>query len=297
MSKTILITGASQGIGLAAAHKLAAQGHALVLAARRAAALEAAAQAICAAAPGARVETLTLDLAAPADVRRFAAGYLASGRPLHVLLNNAGRMVAGEAPHLTPEGVEQTWATNVLGPFLLTSLLLPRLKESAPARIVFVGSRTHLPNTGGGVGVDFDFDDAQTLARWEGQRAYKNSKLAVQWLTYAFARRLEGSGVDVLSVCPGFVPATISAHVDGLFRRLFYRYVLQRMPFAATLDDAAEALADAAAGAEWEGRSGLFLVDGQAVRSSDDSYDADKQERLWALAAQMVGMDSENPGQ
>ncbi len=119
----------------------------------------------------------------------------------------------------------------------------------------------------------------------------------MQWITYAFARRLRGTGVDVLSVCPGFVPATISAHVDGLFRRLFYRYVLQRMSFATTLDAAAEALVDAAVGARWAGQSDLFLVDGQAARSSDESYDEEKQERLWALAGQMVGVESQNPGQ
>lgn len=208
--RTMLITGANTGIGLATAEVLAARGARVWLGCRS----EERARPVLdrLRASGGDVELLSIDLADLASVRAAAGRFLATGEPLHVLINNAG--VAGKRG-LTPQGFELTFGTNHLGPFLFTTLLLDRLRASAPARIVNVASRAHYQAKG----IDWDAlrKPASTLA---GLPEYAVSKLCNVLFTRELARRLEGSGVTTYALHPGVIASDIWREVPSLVRPL-----------------------------------------------------------------------------
>jgi len=156
----VLVTGGNRGLGRAAAEKLARRGCAVTLTARDLAKGRAAAEEIAAAVPGAEVEALELDLASRASIRRFGEAFEARGGALSVLLNSAGVMQQSKTRRTTIDGFEETLGTNVLGPFLLTKLLLPSLRRAPSARVVNVSSSLHMPGSRGPE-VRFDFDDPQ----------------------------------------------------------------------------------------------------------------------------------------
>lgn len=201
MSKTILITGANTGIGKATAEALAADGSRLYLACRSEAKTRPVIDEITAATGNAEVHFLPLDLGNLASVRACAAAFLALDVPLDVLINNAG--VAGQRG-LTDDGFELTFGVNHLGHFLLTQLLLDKLKASAPARIVTVSSRSHY--------------DAKSID-WEALRQptkgvtalgeYAVSKLANVLFSQELGRRLAGTGVTTYALHPGVIASDI----------------------------------------------------------------------------------------
>ncbi|MBP7692342.1 MAG: SDR family NAD(P)-dependent oxidoreductase [Anaerolineales bacterium] len=282
-----LITGGNRGMGYATAVKLAQRGLRIVIATRDAARGAEAAEAIRRAVPGAQAEALPLDLSSFASIRAGAAEYGRRGYPLHVLLNNAGLGSYPPPIRFTPDGHELIFGTNHLGPFLLTNLLLPVLERSAPARVVVVSSRRHIPNYAGRQPVDFDYANLRGEKYFNSAACYCNSKLANVWFTYELQRRLAGTGVTANAVCPGFVPATIAENRAGL-ARIFYKEVMARMPFASTVENAAEMYAQVAVDPAWA-VGGQFVADFQAIRSSAESYDAAKARRCWEQSAAWCG--------
>lgn len=282
-----LVTGGNRGLGFATAERLARAGYRLVITARSASDGEKAASRIRASVPGADVEALALDLARRGSVRAFARDWHASGRPLHLLVLNAG-IIAQDHLERSEDGLELQFATNHLGHFLLTNLLRDVLEASAPARIVVVSSTMHIEGTGPGKGPAFDFDDLDAHAGpYDGMVAYRNSKLANMWFTYALHRRLAGTGVTVNALCPGFVPATATVKATGL-QYVLFRYVFPWVPMARTVDQASKHIAWVATAPELDGRSGGFYADLAERRSSDLSYDEALQERLWAVSERLV---------
>lgn len=196
--RTVLVTGASAGIGRAAAVALGGLGAHVVLACRHAERGEAARREV-ERAGAAGAELLLADLSSAKDVRRLAEAF--GQRPLHVLVNNAG--VLENERRLSAEGIELTWATNVLAYFLLTALLEDRLRAGAPARVINVASEL-----AGGL----DLDDVQYERRpYRGVSAYSQSKQADRMLTWALARRLEGTGVTANAMHPGTVDTALLA--------------------------------------------------------------------------------------
>src|SRR6266513_795727 len=183
--KFVLVTGGTGGIGEATAIGLAALGARVGITGRDQARTEAAAASIRAAPGAPAVDAFAADMAAKAGVRRLAALVLDTYPRLDVLVNNVGGFWAHR--HVTADGLERTFALNHLGPFLLTNLLLDRLKAGTPARVVTVSSGAHASGR-------IDFDDLQGTAEYSGQRAYSASKLANIMFTYELGRRLEGSG-------------------------------------------------------------------------------------------------------
>jgi NAD(P)-dependent dehydrogenase (short-subunit alcohol dehydrogenase family) len=280
-----MITGGNSGIGFVTASKLAAQGFHVILASRNQQSSAQAIQRMCAANSQARVESIMLDLASFASVRACVSEFQTRGYLLHVLINNAGGSVPGKQASFSSDGFELTFATNHLGHFLLTNLLLDDLKRSAPARVITVSSQLHIPGYAGGPAPDFDYDNLKGEKYYNPQVFYRNSKLANMWFTYQLQRLLEGSGVTSNAVCPGFVPQAIGARRKSLVDRILYGQVLPRMPFARTLEQASDSYMVAATDPRYAEVGGKFIVDGKERLSSEESYNEEKARLLWERSA------------
>jgi NAD(P)-dependent dehydrogenase (short-subunit alcohol dehydrogenase family) len=194
--RTVVVTGATSGLGLSAAHSLATLGARVVLVGRNPDKAEQARQDVIAASGNEDVAVQLADLGLMSEVRSLAARLLESEPAIHVLINNAAILPAER--ELTAEGLEQTFATDLLSPYLLTELLLPRLRDSAPARIVNVLS-------GGMYFSGLEADDLEyEQGDFDGARAYARAKRALMVLTEQWAEELEGSGVVVNAMHPGW---------------------------------------------------------------------------------------------
>ncbi len=208
-----VVTGATSGIGHEVARRLAADGFDVVVVGRGSARVAAAAAGITRATGNPRVEAVEVnDLAAVGEVRGLAATLLARYPKIHVLVNNAGAYFRRR--EVTTDGLERTFALNVLAPFLLTSLLAERLKASAPARVVNVASAAHRRQR-------VRFDDLQSAEQFSGFSVYGRSKLELILLTREFARRFAGTGVTVNAVHPGFVHSGFALNNGGATRTAF----------------------------------------------------------------------------
>jgi NAD(P)-dependent dehydrogenase (short-subunit alcohol dehydrogenase family) len=274
MERTCLITGPTSGIGRATALELARRGMSLVLLCRDAAkAKELSAE--IARGGGAEPMVVLADLASQADIRRAAAEFLGTGRPLHLLINNAG--VVNLKRTLTADGLETTFAVNHLAYFLLTSLLLDRLRESAPARIVNVASEAHKF-------APLDFDDLQNERRYRALRVYGQSKLANLLFTAELARRLADSGVTVNAVHPGAVATGLGKN-NGVWARAVVGVLAL---FFRAPDDGAATSTYVATAPELEGVSGRYFANRREKRPSPAACDADAARRLWQVSEQLV---------
>jgi NAD(P)-dependent dehydrogenase (short-subunit alcohol dehydrogenase family) len=210
--RTVLITGANTGIGRATTEALAARGATVYMACRSETRARPVRDEIAAATGNHDLHLLSLDLADLASVRACAEAFLHTGAPLHVLVNNAG--LAGKRG-VTASGFELAFGTNHVGPFLLTSLLLERLRASAPARIVTVSSEGHYRVDA----IDYDAVRATTRTR-TAFHEYCVSKLANVLHSQELARRLEGSGVTTYSLHPGTIASDVWREVPWPIRPL-----------------------------------------------------------------------------
>lgn len=210
--KTCLVTGATAGIGRATVRGLLERGATVYFTGRSAAKAEPVAESLRRELPGARLQALELELGDVASVRTCAAAFLARDEPLHVLINNAG--VAGHRG-LTPSGFELAFGTNHVGHFLLSELLLERIRQSAPARIVNVSSQAHFDAK------TIDFEAVRRPTRSiSGMPEYSVSKLANLLHAQELARRLQGSGVTSYALHPGVVASDIWRRVPWPVRPL-----------------------------------------------------------------------------
>lgn len=278
---TALVTGGTDGIGLATATGLAGLGARVGIVGRDRARAERAAGTIrraVGADPAPEIDVFVADLSSQADVRRLAAEVLAAYPRLDVLVNNVGGYWAHR--HTTADGLERTFALNHLAPYLLTRLLLDRLVESAPARVVTVSSGAQALGR-------IDLDDLQGEHHYRGQRAYNQSKLANVLFTYELARRLEGTGVTANALHPGVVATGFGREDSGAWMGLLLPVV---RPFLKTPAEGAATSVHLASSPDVAGVSGRYFANGTARRSSRRSYDEQLARRLWEVSAELTGL-------
>lgn len=278
--RTVLVTGSTSGIGRATATALAAQGARVGVVGRDPGCNETTASEIRRAVPHARVDTFAADLSAQAGVRALADDVLTRWDHLDVLVNNAGASYHRRT--LTVDGLERTFALNHLAPFLLTNLLLDRLRASAPARVVTVSSGAQAMGR-------LDLDDLQGERSFSGMRAYGQSKLANVLFTYELARRLEGTDVTANTLHPGVVRTGLGADDPP---RMFLVLGPFIRPFMKTPEQGAATSVHLASSPEVEGVTGTYFANKQPRRTHRITYDRALAARLWDISAELVGLDA-----
>jgi NAD(P)-dependent dehydrogenase (short-subunit alcohol dehydrogenase family) len=274
--KRVLITGATNGIGLAAAEELARRGASLAIVARDDGRAAEAVRRIEAAGSEV-VDVLKADLASQDSVRALADEALQRYARIDVLINNAGAIF--EKRQLTADGLELTWALNHLAPFLLTELLLDRLKSSAPARIVTTTSDAHK-------GAEIPWDDLNAEQSYgnRGFKRYGQTKLANILFTAELARRLEGNGVTANCFHPGVVATGFNRNNSGLMR-LAMTVV---RPFSRSPEKGAETLVWLVDSEEAGAENGGYFVDCKRAQPDPPGRDMDSARRLWELSERQI---------
>ena len=284
IGKTVLVTGGTGGIGRAAAIGLASMGARVGITGRDRDRAEAAAVAIARESGNTGVDVFVADMSSQAEVRRLAEEVLAAYPRLDVLLNNVGGFWSHR--HVTVDGLEHTFALNHLAPFLLTSLLIERLKASAPARIVTVSSGAQSMGK-------IVFEDLMGEHKYSGQTAYNQSKLANVMFTYELARRLAGTGVTATALHPGMTSTAFSAEDPS---RAFAPLVAVMRPFMRSPQKGAETPVYLASSPEVEGVTGRYFANRKAKESHGSSYDTTTTARLWRVSTDLVGLPAISPG-
>jgi NAD(P)-dependent dehydrogenase (short-subunit alcohol dehydrogenase family) len=277
VGRTVLVTGGTGGIGKATALGLARMGAHVAITGRNSHRTQDAAHDIRAAGGG-QATAFVADLSSQAEVRRLALEVLGCLPRIDVLVNNVGGY--WNTRHVTADGLERTFAVNHLAPFLLTTLLLDRLKDSAPARVVTVASNAHKLGR-------VDFDDLQGERSYSGARAYNQSKLANVLFSYELARRLQGSSVTANALHPGMVRTGFGAEDPGGAQRLLVPVL---RPFMKSPARGAATSIHVASAAALHKVTGRYFVGSKPMRSSDRSYDEAVAARLWQVSAGPVGL-------
>jgi retinol dehydrogenase-12 len=274
--KTCLITGATNGIGRVTALELARMGAELFLVYRNELRADETVAQIRNSTGNENVHLLHADLGSQRQIREAAAAFLSTGRPLHVLVNNAG--LGNTRRMLSEDGIEMVFAVNHLAYFLLTMLLLDRIKESAPARIVNVASEAHRFGT-------INFNDPGSEQRYRTFGAYSQSKLANILFSYELARRLSGTGVTVNCLHPGGIASGVWTNNGPLAR-----FIMKAgRPFLKTVEQGAQTTIYLASSAEVEGITGKYYANCREKNSNKESYDQNVARRLWELSERMTG--------
>jgi NAD(P)-dependent dehydrogenase (short-subunit alcohol dehydrogenase family) len=269
--KTALITGSTDGVGRFVARQLGEAGARVLVHGRDA---ERGAQAVGEIEKAGGAATfLRADLASLADVRRLAVAVEHATDRLHILINNAGIGTAGGVRQVSVDGFELRFAVNYLAGFLLTSLLLPLLRSSAPARVVNVSSAGQQA---------IDLTDVMLTRGYSGARAYCQSKLAQVMFTFDLAERLVGRDVSATCLHPATYMDTTMVRRAGVTP-------------VSTVDQGAEAILNIARSPALKGRSGLYFNGLREARAHSQTSDAEARRQLWALSLELTGLPDGRP--
>jgi NAD(P)-dependent dehydrogenase (short-subunit alcohol dehydrogenase family) len=276
--KVCMVTGANSGIGKATALALAQMGATVVMVCRDRARGEQAKSEITTKSRNNAVDLLLADLSSQQSIRQLVENFQHHHTQLHVLINNAGAAFPGRRESV--DGLEMTFAVNYLAPFLLTNLLLDVLKASAPARIVNVSSGSHKAGY-------IKLDNLQSKNPYRSMKVYGQSKLALVLFTYELARRLEGTGVIVNCLHPGFVATHFGQRDVGPAVRLLVKLIGS---FGTSPEKGAKTSIYLASSPEVESVTGKYFVKSIPRRSAAISYDESRQRQLWEHSAKLVNV-------
>jgi NAD(P)-dependent dehydrogenase (short-subunit alcohol dehydrogenase family) len=278
--KVCMITGASSGIGKATAFGLASLGATIVAVMRKSEKSESALNEIRARSQDSYVTAMDVDLSSQQSIRKLASDFDSKFERLDVLINNAG--VNSWKRTLTVDGLETTFAVNVVAPFLLTNLLLPKLKASAPSRIVNVSSNAAR-------GSKIDFHNLQAEKKYSMFGAYGQSKLALNLITSELARRLGGTGVTANFLHPGVVRTNLARNLNPVAQAIFSVVKL----FFASPEKGARTSIFLASSPEVEGVSGKYFAKEREATAPEKSYDEEAAKRLWEKCEELTGQGKE----
>jgi retinol dehydrogenase 12 len=276
--KVCVITGATSGIGLVAAERLAAMGARLVLVGRDKARGEQALARIRRRVPAAELRIHYADLSRLAEMSHLAAEIAALEPRIDVLINNAGAMFSERS--VTEDGLERTFALNHMAYFVLSNRLKERLIAAAPARIVSVASDAHRGNT-------LDFADLQSAQGYRGFKAYGRSKLANILFTRELARRLTGTSVTANCLHPGFVATRFGDNNSGLFR---FGIGIAKHLFALSPEKGAETIVYLASSLEAAQMSGGYFARSRPATPTPAARDDEAARRLWEESARLANL-------
>ena len=275
--RVAIVTGATAGIGLYTALDLARQGMRLVIVGRDPGRTERARRLVAERSGSDRVETALADFASLAAVRRLAKALLAGHERIDLLVNNAG--LISPRFQLSKDGYELTFAVNHLAPFLLTNLLLDRLRASAPARIVTVASQAHR-------GARLDLSEVTRPRDWTPLSAYNRSKLCNILFSRALARRLDAKEVTAACLHPGVVATAIGDRA-GVLARLGWRLV---RPFLIGPEKGAATSLFLATVADPTPFHGAYVIGARIAEPDTSARDDRLGEELWTESARLVGL-------
>jgi retinol dehydrogenase-12 len=274
--KTVLVTGATDGIGKVTARGLLELGASLLILGRHAEKTARVADELAAATGRPRPLTFIADLSQPKQVKRVAGEILGRLAILDILINNAGAFFAKREQNV--EGMEMTFALNHLNYFLLTHHLLPLLKKSPQGRIVNVASEAHR-------GVALDFGNLQGEQSYHGWRAYQRSKLANILFTAELAERLQGTKVTTNSLHPGFVASNFGHNNRGWLANIFK--ISQKL-FAINEEKGAQTSIHVASAPELAQTTGLYFSDRRAKVPSSAAQDRQARKKLWDVSEKIL---------
>jgi NAD(P)-dependent dehydrogenase (short-subunit alcohol dehydrogenase family) len=288
-NKTIIVTGANSGIGKAASIQLAKLGATVIMACRSAERGAQALDEVCRLANSEKVELMLVDLASQASIRRFTEEFKARHPLLDVLIHNAANFDHRlKKPELTEDGIETIFATNHVGIFLMTQMLLDTLKASAPSRIITVASKGLMTYPF----LNIEFDNLNGERKFSTQHAYYHAKLAQVMFTYDLAERLKGTGVTVncVRVTNVAIPDDRISHLPKWVQEI---YKIKRS-MSITPERQAETYVYLAAdpgvghitGGYWDEHN-------NQVRSNRNSYNRKTWERLWSESERMAHIANE----
>jgi NAD(P)-dependent dehydrogenase (short-subunit alcohol dehydrogenase family) len=275
-NKVVIITGATDGMGLETARELARHNPRLVLVGRNAEKGLRVVDSLKKESGNKDIEFFAADLSSQADIRDFVKKFKARYARLDILINNAGAYFPKKL--ISADGLEMTFALNHLGYFLLTNLLLDYLTKSAPSRVISVSSMAHS-------NARFDIDNLNSDDKYSPWNAYATSKLENLYFTYELADRLKGSGVTVNAVHPGLVNSQFGKQGGGLFLVIFR--LMQKFS-GKTPANGAKTSIYLALSNEVEGVSGAYFADEKRSESSKKSHDKVISKKLWDVSESLT---------
>lgn len=279
--KLVLITGADCGIGRETTKALAKKGAGIVMACIDANAAEPLCEAIKQESGNPQIEVMQVDLSSLGSIREFVGQFSEKYRQLEVLINNAG--VFSMKRQETEAGFEKTMGINYLGPFLLTNLLLPILKQTPEARIVNVSSNSHFQSK-------LDLDDLHLKNKYKGTIAYSNSKLAIVLFTQELAERLKDTAITVNALHPGHANTNIWNLWPGKWYQTLFRKIMNI--FLVPPNEAARTTIYLAESDEVRGVSGKYFDKKKTKEVSPQAKDMQLQKGLWELSEKLTGLSA-----
>ncbi|XP_033757001.1 retinol dehydrogenase 12-like [Pecten maximus] len=277
--KTVIITGCNTGIGLETAKELSARGARVIMACRDMAKANKASDIVKKFSGNTDVSVQRLDLASLDSVRKFADTINDNEERVDILINNAGLMLFSRLE--SDDGYEMQFAVNHLGHFLLTYLLLSKIKKSAPARIINVSSNAHSKGK-------INFDDINSKKDYSILTAYPQSKLANILFTKELSRRLHGTGVTTYTLHPGVINTEISRYVKAWMTPPLFLFMRPFFIFLKTPVQGAQTTLHCALDENLDNVSGKYFSDCVQKQPSKAALDMENAERLWRISEEMV---------